>query len=211
MARELSNAYDFRKPISVLNISEDHDAIEASLEDAVSLRYGDTIAGGGKTYALLEHTAQRVQLVGMRAIIALPSQLVIDQCVSDMEKRHPNVGCAGIHSGNHPKRVLGGIIAKINQVRGTGRGFVLFITHAALEILPMEFRDGWHLIVDETPSVTKSFVHNKLSQGVRAALKVESIGAKYCRIIPRNKGLWKRITAGKFEHTKDRANTMVSS
>jgi len=174
-----------------------------SANRADCFRFVDAIAGGGKTYAMTDYIARRAQ-AGLRFIVALPSQLVVEQCADDLKARHPNVGCAAVHGATRPgKSPVKLIIEKISEVRRSGQaGFVLVITHAALAILPAFCRGGWHLIVDEVPSATAAFTHNALSNGVRRSLTITSIGPRYCRIEVRRdcRSMWQKIAAGLFDH-----------
>jgi len=119
--------------------------------------YLNAPSGGGKTYYLIEIVAKIVGS-GENVIFCQPTTELIDRTVDDMRRRYPYLHIEVFHGGISSSPVAD-IIRYIYNLYHEPH--VLFITHAALELLPMGFkRENWHLIIDEILMVTKAFEKN---------------------------------------------------
>jgi hypothetical protein len=163
------------------------------------MKFVNTIAGGGKTYAATACAAIRANRYGFKYIIAQPSQVLIDQTLASVRERFPELRCAAIHSGTDPQRVIGSIITHMKGAARRKDGEILLVTHAAIARLPEGIRRAfgkhWNLIVDEVPSATGRHVFTDLLTGIRRSLRVTPQGLQYGRVEvdPNSRWLVKRI------------------
>lgn len=173
-------------------------------QSAVRLRYLDSIAGGGKTYSANSHVASNASADDYKYIVAQPSMLLIDQTLSDMQTRFPDVQATAIHSANvgKNKRPVACVIEHFKKSASLPMGEVLYVSHAALSCLPEGIKETfgkrWNLIVDEVPGATSCITYNHgIPTGIRRSVKIIPEGAAYARVKATNHALWKRISQGK--------------
>ena len=144
----------------------------------------DCVAGAGKTYAAVDHSA-RLAGLGRKTVIAQPSALLIDQTFDDFRARHPAVPVTQITSATHPNRVTSSIIAHC-KAAALIAGEVLLITHSALMRLPYVHRkDDWTLIVDEAPSLTSAYEFSDIPANFRSWYQTSNADMAYCQIAPK--------------------------
>ena len=104
--------------------------------------------GSAKTYAAVRH-AHRLARLGKKVLFVQPSIFLINQTLNDLASLAPEVRFRAIH-GETSDRVITGIVEHLKHT--TLDGEILFISHAALMLLPyFHRRQDWHLIMDEVP------------------------------------------------------------
>jgi hypothetical protein len=110
--------------------------------------YVDGPCGSAKTHAAVRH-AHRLARLGKKILICQPSIFLINQTLADLASLTPEVRFRAIH-GETSDRVIGDIIEHLKHTALDGE--ILFITHAALMLLPyVHRRQEWHVIMDEIP------------------------------------------------------------
>ena len=112
------------------------------------LYFVDGPCGSAKTHAAVRH-AHRLARLGMKVLFVQPSIFLINQTLADLASLAPEVRCRAIH-GETSDRVIADIIEHLKHTAQDGE--ILFVTHAALMLLPyIHRRQDWHLILDEIP------------------------------------------------------------
>ena len=112
------------------------------------LYFVDGVCGSAKTYAAVRH-AHNLARLGKKVLFVQPSIFLIDQTQADLAGLTPEVRVRAIHGGTSD-RVIADIIDHTKRTALDGE--ILFITHAALMLLPyFHRRQDWHLIMDEVP------------------------------------------------------------
>ena len=156
----------------------------------------NTIAGGGKTYAALDHAATMAR-TGARTVVAQPSTRLIEQSYNDLVSRHPDITATRITGDTHAGKVTQAIIQH-GRSAASRDGEVLLISHAALLRLPWFHRQAdWGLIVDEAPSATASIEVLDMPSGLVRCLEIKPHNLVYSTITARYKEPLKRIAAGR--------------
>jgi hypothetical protein len=114
----------------------------------LTLYFVDGVCGSAKTYAAVRH-AHRLARLGKKVLFVQPSIFLINQTLNDLASLAPEVRFRAIH-GETSDRVITGIVEHLKHT--TLDGEILFISHAALMLLPyFHRRQDWHLIMDEVP------------------------------------------------------------
>jgi hypothetical protein len=112
------------------------------------LYFVDGPCGGAKTYAAARY-AHRLARLGKKVLFVQPSIFLISQTLADLASLTPEVRVRAIH-GETSDRVIADIVEHLKHTAMDGE--ILFITHAALMLLPyFHRRQDWHVIMDEVP------------------------------------------------------------
>ena len=105
-------------------------------------------AAARRRHAAVRH-AHRLARLGKKVLFVQPSIFLINQTLNDLASLTPEVRFRAIH-GETSDRVIGDIIEHLKHTALDGE--ILFITHAALMLLPyFHRRQDWHVIMDEIP------------------------------------------------------------
>jgi hypothetical protein len=113
-----------------------------------TLYYVDGLCGSSKTYRAVRH-AHRLARLGKKVLVVQPSIFLINETLMDIASLTPEVRVRALH-GETSDRVIADIVEHTKHTALDGE--VLFITHAALMLLPyFHRRQDWHLIMDEIP------------------------------------------------------------
>ena len=93
--------------------------------------------------------AHRLTRLGKKVLFVQPSIFLISQTLDDLASLTPEVRFRAIH-GETSDRVIADIVDHTKHTALDGE--ILFITHAALMLLPyFHRRQDWHVILDEVP------------------------------------------------------------
>ena len=112
------------------------------------LYFVDGLCGSAKTYAAVRH-AHHLARLGKKVLFVQPSIFLINQTLTDLASLTPEVRFRAIH-GETSDRVIADIVEHLKHTALDGE--ILFITHAALMLLPyFHRRQDWHVIMDEVP------------------------------------------------------------
>jgi len=113
-----------------------------------TLYYVDGLCGSSKTYRAVRH-AHRLARLGKKVLVVQPSIFLINETLKDIASLTPEVRVRAIH-GLTSDKVIADIVEHTKHT--TLDGEVMFITHAALMLLPyFHRRQEWHVIMDEIP------------------------------------------------------------
>jgi hypothetical protein len=114
----------------------------------LTLYFVDGPCGCWKTSVAVRH-AHRLARLGKKVLICQPSIFLISQTLTDLASLTPEVRFRAIH-GETSDRVIADIVEHLKHTAQDGE--ILFITHAALMLLPyVHRRQDWHVILDEIP------------------------------------------------------------
>ena len=114
----------------------------------LTIHFVDGVCGSAKTYAAVRH-AHRLAGLGKKVLFVQPSIFLISQTLDDLASLTPEVRFRAIH-GETSDRVIADVVEHLKHTAQDGE--ILFITHAALMLLPyFHRRQDWHVILDEVP------------------------------------------------------------
>ena len=177
--------------------------------------YLDAFSGAGKTHVLIDKVAQLIDK-GEYVIFCQPTVDLINRTVDSLRARYKLLHCKVIHNETTHTPVADTIEYVLHPYPDP---HVLFITHAALERLSMNFkRDNWHIIVDEILAVTKSFEKNLAENFslITPYFRTASTSDEaYCALVPGNRKRLKEIARNRENDAvtdmfKDLAHTVLS-
>jgi hypothetical protein len=185
----------------------------------LTLYFVDGPCGSAKTHSAVRH-AHHLARLSKKVLFVQPSIFLINQTLADLASLTPEVRFRAIH-GETSTRVIADIIEHLKHTAMDGE--ILFITHAALMLLPyFHRRQDWHVIMDEIPQAdwcaefNVPDTHALITDCFGVDVEAESLADnRYVRAVPKDRFRLERMARNKhrdqvWDIFQQFANVLVS-